>query len=201
MKFNQSTLKDNQEEKVDIFENIIINERCKLFNDNEFAIKIWHCFFANKKKCSKCDNLLKCASRSRKYNSKILRCVNNDCRKEFNLLYGSPFSSVKIKISDLFFIIFKFIKSSFQYDILSEVNISKPSLIKIIKIIQKKLKNENEKEEYKMGGQNVIVQIDETAVSRKGKIICPTTSCEMTRKTKWLLWIINESNFLDFKLI
>jgi hypothetical protein len=40
---------------------------------------------------------------------------------------------------------FKFIKSSFQYDILSELKISKPTAIKITRIVKKDNSKDNKK--------------------------------------------------------
>lgn len=82
-----------------------------------------------------------------------------------------------------------------------EVNYSKPTIIKTILELQKICKCDIETNQEKLGGNGIVLQCDETAISRKGRILVPTTSNECTKKTKWLLGIIDEKDKDKFVLI
>lgn len=193
--FNQSTL--------DLIKNTEIHERSALFMSNTTALELFvHLgYIKTGEKCKKCGTFLNLQKKTRSTNSIILRCTKRSCKSAYSLLYHTSFGSLSIRLNDMLYIIYKFIKGCALFDILSEVKYSKPTIINFIKLIQKRIKP-NSIENSMIGGNEIVLQIDETAVSRKGKIYSPTSSSEETnKKTKWLLGIINENDPLDFKLI
>jgi hypothetical protein len=124
-KIDQSTCENN---------NSFINngERSKLFIDNDSAVKFiletYKCILAQF--CLLCNNPLKLQKRTASINGFILRCTNNKCRKIHPLLFGTVFASSRIKICDLLYIIYKWLKNSSPFDILIEIKYSKLTVIK-----------------------------------------------------------------------
>jgi hypothetical protein len=98
------------------------------------------------------------------------------------------------------YIIYKFCKDSFQYDILAEVCISKPSLVKIKNILIECIKEDLVNNNYKIGDKGVVLQCDETAISRK-KNSLSKSSTENARKTKWPFGVVEENNFYNFRIV
>lgn len=200
--FNKSTLENKKSDLLMYQKDIEITERSLLFRKNEYAIEtlVKLNFLDEKIQCLKCKTECFLVNRKKALNQTVYRCCNGSCRKEHSLLVLTQFSSVKLKLCDILFIFYKFIKNTYNYDICNEVNITRPTLSKIIKTIRNSIKKSNSQEFTKLGGAGRVIQIDETAVSRKGIIKNPTSSIENCRKTKWLMGFIDENDFSKFNL-
>lgn len=181
--------------------NTPICERSRIFSDNTFAVGLIFNEFFQDKLCIKCNSKLTLQKRRLTKVNHVLRCSSTLCRKVHPFYFFSCFKGISVPVNDILYIIYKWIKNSFIYDIVNETNYTKKTILRILKILQEEIKENSANKTLKFGGEGKVIQVDETAISRKGKIRNPTSSIENSKKTMWLLGFIEEDNKKNFELV
>lgn len=112
-----------------------MNKHCELFTDNNIAIEVFKDIGLIKSDyfCPKYKAKMKLQNRTSATKNIIFRCSNRDCRKISSLFTHSVMGTFSIELKNLLFIIFKWLKNCFIYDIVIESNLTRPTISKLIK--------------------------------------------------------------------
>lgn len=171
------------------------NERSKIFNNSEEAIK--YCVDTGLIKTEElcCTEAPSCSIvKSKKHlNGYCYQC--KVCLKRRPILLDTLISKPKIKLSDYLLAIYKHLQLEFEQDVLRNLEISKKSYQTIKKQIGLCFRNHfNTLSSTKLGGLGVKVQVDETVISHGPIPNCPSNLNDDHRGLIWLLGIIEEQS-------
>jgi hypothetical protein len=149
-------------------------------------------------RCSKCTSRMKILKCSRKIDGYAYICTNQECKKVISLLNCFT-TNLKTPIHKFLHAIYSFVS---DFDISQSVSIceiSAPNYIKIknelIEII-KSINNDN----MKIGGLNIEVQFDETAIYNGRIISDPLNTMDDVEGIQWILGGIEKNNISELFL-
>ncbi|KAG0438923.1 hypothetical protein DMUE_2790, partial [Dictyocoela muelleri] len=128
------------------------------------------------------------------------RCSRKICRFSRNLLSLTSLKFKKIEIPVLLFSIYLAIQNTPNHIAINILNITKKTYIGIKNDLVPLYDNILNDEE-KMGGEGIVLEIDETVISRNGIIRSPSNADDSISNTIWLLGIIQRDNIRNFRLI
>ncbi|KAG0441752.1 hypothetical protein DMUE_0819 [Dictyocoela muelleri] len=169
---------------------IIVNfkEHKDIFLDEKCAIEF---FIAENvlpkyKTCASCRTLVVIVKSTRSSAEYIYKCRNVHCRKTTSIIKTLNFSFQKISIKKLRMASYFYSMKLQCYQVLIITSISENTYVKLKRIFLSRLK-----EKYRnvglLGGDNISIQVDETACCRRTTIFNPTSEAAYIRDTIWLL--------------
>lgn len=172
-----------------------------IFNDNFQAITFgMRKGLIEPQRTCVCGKPLSLMQASTKLNGYVFSCNDRLCRKVFSI---SKFYTTKlpaIPLTVIFKSIYCFVLDLKNFQAVDILNISEPTYIKLKNVFIKKLQIRNLLRNEKIGGENAVFQVDETAVCRRRLVRNPSSELDEIRDTVWLIGIINENNFSEIRL-
>ncbi|KCZ74389.1 hypothetical protein H311_04646, partial [Anncaliia algerae PRA109] len=143
--------------------------------------------------CPKCSNQSKIKIYSQNGLKRVIfRCTKKGCQNKTSIL------SSKLCLNEFLFTIYGLLINLTYYQIKNFVNVSDPTIPKIRKILQNAIKTYSQNKFIALGGMKVIVECDETVLSRRGIIRNPTSMDSKRRDTVWILGVIDNTNERNF---
>jgi hypothetical protein len=112
--------------------------------------------------CFKCLNNV-----SLQKNLRTIKCTRKKCRKEWPITTQKLFYRAKIELNDLLAIINAILLGLTNMAIVSLVDISRQSVLKIRKHVTNLLEKDFEKKKIVIGGKGIIVEIDESKFGKR----------------------------------
>ncbi|KAG0439115.1 hypothetical protein DMUE_2655 [Dictyocoela muelleri] len=184
-------------EKLDIYNSF--------FRENEVAINflLEHGILLRETECRKCSTddrsqkMKICVCRSGS-NGRNYRCPNKSCWAKLSLKHGTKFSNFGIPFHKLLRVFYCWVYNFTKYQAIGHCKISENSYIKIKDLILLTV-GEEEIEVNQIGGENIRVQFDETAIC-KCKIIIPSNSHDDLSEIQWIVRGVVEGNCREFFL-
>ncbi|KAG0441844.1 hypothetical protein DMUE_0753 [Dictyocoela muelleri] len=137
-------------------------------------------FFRNKElfksvlKCEFCFDDMKSCIYKRNKNKMVFRCFNTGCLKYKNYKSNrceSLFENFIVPLSTILRILWKWFNDHTQVQMSSETSIKKTTIINIIAHIRNQCIKYHTKFPIKLGGDGMIIQIDESLFRHKQKLI------------------------------
>jgi transposase-like protein len=120
--------------------------------------------YVNKyEKCRFCDSDTKLY-----INIKVYKCKNYKCRKPFSPLHGTIFSKMKLPLNIQLHLLNYYILKMPNSSIATTLKISNNTVTNYNRIFRKYIKDKiNFSRNFKIGGRNKIVEIDETKIAKR----------------------------------
>lgn len=170
-------------------------DRSILFNNLNIALDylIERNLLPLRRNCILCNNEMRIFNRKKATNGRVFRCINNLCRKEISLLFGTKIEKFRTNINDIFLMIFKWLENSSEKDVLRNLECSKTlyqNLKNIIYSYIDTMKNNS----VMLGGHNIKVQVDETAICHGFLKKAPSNLNDDYPGVTWLVGFIEENS-------
>lgn len=141
------------------------------------------------KNCPSCSRAMKLEIRNRTIN---YRCVSKSCRKRFSIV------STNLGICSYINIIYLIITECSYKQLKRYHNLTNKTIFKIKKKLKEVFKIFMERHPIFLGGPGKIVEIDETVLSRRQIIKCPTSIEDDFKDTIWILGAIDNTPQKNF---
>lgn len=178
----------------------IIHTRHKLFANVEECKNALQQLdiLAPTKECSKCLNIMKLVIYVERGRKRIIyRCSIRGCQSKNSIL------KTNIQINDYLLIYFKLLTNHSYNQIVQDVPSSFTTFTKVRKQLKRVMVIFLESNRTIVGGENIIVQCDESVICRRGLIRTPTSTDDAFKDTVWILGCIDntpERNFCVKKI-
>ena len=120
--------------------------------------------------CVSCNQDMVTRPYSRNRDGLAFRCFTTSCinyKKYFSIRTESLLSNLNVPLSSILKVCFKWLNNHTQVQIRSEVNVGKDSIIKIIYLLRRQCFKYYVKNPLVLGGDGIIVQIDESLFRHK----------------------------------
>jgi transposase-like protein len=98
---------------------------------------------------------------------RTLRCSTNSCRKELSIRYGTFFYGSKLECRKLLLIGYLWIDKVPIQAICQEADIARPTACSLVDYFRKLVESDLEEEDTLIGGEGVIVEIDESKLGKR----------------------------------
>lgn len=160
-----------------------LEQKINKFTPNEFLNYLFEKeILKNNMLCPTCKFSMKLEKKDTFILGHCWRCYNKSCGgkyKRHSITKDSIFNSFGISLKLLMKIILRYAGKQIGASILNTIDISRPTYRKLMKVINNRMKIENEKMR-KLGGVGSIVQVDETMMNYKCKSHRGRSSNNMT---------------------
>ena len=137
-------------------------------------------------KCGGLSKLMKATNNGQK--TIIYRCKTTGCQRRQSL------TSSKLPITKLTHIIYMLMLDTTYHNIFLFHGIADTTTARIKKNLLKCFNEYMNERRVFLGGQNIIVEVDETVLSRKGIIRNPTSFDDISLSTVWILGAVEKDN-------
>lgn len=158
-----------------------------IFQSNDAAINflLENEHITNSRICPKCGKIMNINKCDRRINGKAYICSGRNCKKiiSISLLL---LETIKVEIKLLLRVVYAFVMNYDNAQAIANCEISEPTYIKIKTIIVNCISEFN-KTAPKIGGENIEVQLDETAICNGKIIVCPSSSLDDVEGVQWIL--------------
>lgn len=173
------------------------NELSRIFFTDEYAIKylIVTDRVASRIKCNLCDGTMQLYIKRTRLNSRIYQCVNLLCKHSSSIFKNLPISTPKIPINKYLYAIYKWVENCTEKDVLRNCDFSKSAYQTIkghIRDYTRYMRDGMLVE--KLGGENMQVQVDETAISHGQLFHNPSNMEDEAKGVVWLVGVIEENS-------
>ena len=141
--------------------------------------------------CEECGNALRWIKKSQIDDGYVWKCFEKLCIKfkiPISIRYGSFLSTSKINLGKWLDVLYRWSKNEQIVNVMKDLNISKPTLVKIFKKMRYQCCKYMSENVPKLGGRNVICQVDESLFSHKQKYHRGRSSEEI-----WVFGIVDTS--------
>lgn len=176
---------------------MIINITDPIFTSEDFLLDflIANSILQARKRCDKdsCDGIMLLVKYSQRGNNNLVyRCNKRTCRKRKGI-----FSS-KIPPCKLLNILFLLLNNCSYHQLHTFHGISTNTTHAIKKLLRKAYKSYMLNHPVYLGGPGILVEADETVLSRRGVITSPTSLSDETKDTVWILGAIDNTPERNF---
>ncbi len=142
--------------------------------------------------CTNCSNVMVISHTSKFIDGRLYRCKNKKCSKKMSLKNSTKFINLNIEFKKILRGIYCWIYNYTNYQAINMCDISESTFIKIKDCILESFEDYNES--IKIGGPDIRVQFDETAICN-GKIITdPSNTEDNLPGTQWIVGGVIENN-------
>lgn len=190
----------NENERVNNNTTTIYNPQSTIFCDTNAAIDF--CLnkgmFQETINCASCGSIMKIENYSKALNGKVYRCVLSRCKKRKPIAFESFLCGTRLELSKILLGIFCFLMNYHNYQALNILLINEKTFIKLKKEVLNKIKNYINSIDFKLGGYNIAVQCDETAICDGMIISDPTHTVDNNPRTQWIIGIVEETEEQKF---
>lgn len=184
----------------DHFNNIRFEHKMACFKNPASALQFLEEFrILNEITCSSCNRLMFTKIYQKESKQKVfLKCCN--CTKKFPLMNQTIFKNTKVELHDLLFLLFNYIIDMPNNRLVRIMNISAKTYIEIKKKLNVIIRSINSQQHSLIGGNGIVIQIDETAICRGRLITNPSNAHDNIPNTTWLVGGVCETEEREFFL-
>ncbi|KAF9764447.1 hypothetical protein NGRA_0555 [Nosema granulosis] len=170
-----------------------------IFVDNQAAIEFCQNtdIFVQRYTCPMCTSNMSEKNYSRAADGIIYRCRMKSCKKNVSIKTNSNFLGLNVPTHRILRCIYAWTMNYTNYQATHLSGISEPTFIKIKDRIQEWLHVDTS---FKIGGEGVEIQIDETAICNGKIIINPSSTHDSNPNTQWLIGGIENNQRKNFFL-
>lgn len=155
-----------------------------LNSKNAFSFLLENGNLTDTKQCSKCSSTSRILKTKRRKDGYAYICTNQQCKKVVSISCSFQLET-KVMIHLLLRVIYCFVCNYDNSQAVSICEVSEPLYIKIKKYILQKIKKINQRDN-KVGGLNVEVQLDETAICNGRIISDPSNEMDGLDGVQWI---------------
>lgn len=144
------------------------------------------------KYCEACNMPLHLVKYKKNIDNRAFKCNKSSCilfQKYINVRKNSFFEKYKIDLKKILYIMYSWFKNENISQVVLDYNISKSFVLKLYNDLREKTMNFFLKNEYKLGGVNKTVQIDESMFRYKQKYHVGRFNCDY----RWVFGIVEIS--------
>lgn len=181
------------------FGSLNIYDECFRINETAIALMVKHGLIKSSLVCNRCSRRMRISNSNAFSDGKVYRCVNKNCRAKSSLKNGSFFVGFNIEWFKVLRVIYCWVYNYTNYQAIALCQISEKTYIKLKELIMEQI-GDNTTNNNQIGGADVRVQFDETAICNGLVVINPSSTLDNAPGIQWIVGGVVEGNCREFVL-